>query len=158
MSYLRRALAGASTCLLPRTLADEVSHCRAGKLGRPTVAYLAAQGWEVITVDMKRPPTASLDGKSGLDGALRLVEIDLQDMGQVLETFMEIDMVSCALSTPCGVHEADVTGSIGLQGYRRRRTPRCHPLPWSNLVLEPVPHQHHVDLQRPRSVSQVVHP
>lgn len=45
-------------------------------------------------MDMRRPPTASEDGKNGLGGAYRLVEIDLEDMGQVLETMMEIDMVS----------------------------------------------------------------
>lgn len=57
-----------------------------GKLGRATVKYLADEGWEVISVDTRRPPTASEDGKSGLGGAYRLVEIDLTDMGAVLET------------------------------------------------------------------------
>jgi hypothetical protein len=64
-----------------------------GKLGRATVKYLSDEGWEVISVDTRRPPTASEDGKSGLGGAYRLVEIDLEDMGAVLETFMTIDMV-----------------------------------------------------------------
>lgn len=59
-----------------------------GKLGRSTVRYLADEGWEVISVDTRRPPGTSEDGKSGLGGAYRLVEIDLEDMGAVLETFM----------------------------------------------------------------------
>lgn len=63
-----------------------------GKLGRATVAYLANEGWEVISVDNRRPPGISEDGKMGLGGAYRLVEIDLEDMGSVLETFMETDM------------------------------------------------------------------
>jgi len=63
-----------------------------GKLGRSTVAYLANDGWEVISVDTRRPPGTSEDGKSGLGGAYRLVEIDLEDMGSVLETFMTTDM------------------------------------------------------------------
>ncbi|GAB7340267.1 hypothetical protein MBLNU457_6729t1 [Dothideomycetes sp. NU457] len=63
-----------------------------GKLGRATVKYLADEGWEVISVDTRRPPTASEDGKTGLGGAYRLVEIDLTDMGAVLETFMSTDM------------------------------------------------------------------
>lgn len=61
-----------------------------GKLGRSTVQYLADEGWEVISVDTRRPPGISEDGKSGLGGAYRLVEIDLEDMGAVLETFMTI--------------------------------------------------------------------
>lgn len=63
-----------------------------GKLGRATVSHLAASGWEVINFDRVRPKTASEDGKSGLGGAYRLVEIDLTDMGQVLEALMEVDM------------------------------------------------------------------
>lgn len=63
-----------------------------GKLGRATVQYLVDAGWEVISVDTRRPQGISEDGKSGLNGAYRLVEIDLEDMGSVLETFMEIDM------------------------------------------------------------------
>lgn len=49
-----------------------------GKLGRSTVNYLANEGWEVISVDTRRPPGISEDGKSGLGGAYRLVEIDLE--------------------------------------------------------------------------------
>ena len=63
-----------------------------GKLGRSTVAYLANEGWEVISVDTRRPAGISEDGKSGLGGAYRLVEIDLEDMGSVLETFCSTDM------------------------------------------------------------------
>lgn len=63
-----------------------------GKLGRATVQYLADEGWEVIAVDKTRPPGISEDGKSGLGGAYRLVEVDLEDMGGVLETLMNIDM------------------------------------------------------------------
>lgn len=63
-----------------------------GKLGRSTVRYLADDGWEVISVDTRRPTGISEDGKSGLNGAYRLVEIDLEDMGSVLETFMSTDM------------------------------------------------------------------
>lgn len=59
-----------------------------GKLGRSTVRYLADEGWEVISVDTRRPAGISEDGKSGLGGAYRLVEIDLEDMGAVLETFI----------------------------------------------------------------------
>lgn len=59
-----------------------------GKLGRSTVKYLSDEGWEVISVDTRRPPGISEDGKSGLGGAYRLVEIDLEDMGAVLETFI----------------------------------------------------------------------
>lgn len=63
-----------------------------GKLGRATVAHLSSSGYEVINFDRVRPKTASEDGKSGLQGAYRLVEVDLSDMGQVLEAMMEIDM------------------------------------------------------------------
>jgi len=63
-----------------------------GKLGRSTVEYLANEGWEVINFDTRRPITASEDGKSGIGGAYRLVEVDLTDMGQVLEAMMETDM------------------------------------------------------------------
>lgn len=63
-----------------------------GKLGRSTVRYLADEGWEVISVDTRRPPGISEDGKSGLGGAYRLVEIDLEDMGAVMETFVTTDM------------------------------------------------------------------
>lgn len=63
-----------------------------GKLGRATVDYLANEGWEVISVDLRRPPGISEDGKSGLGGAYKLVEIDLEDMGAVLETLISTDM------------------------------------------------------------------
>lgn len=42
--------------------------------------------------DRRRPPGAAEDGKTGLGGAYRLVEIDLSDMGSVLEALLEIDM------------------------------------------------------------------
>ncbi|PWY99094.1 NAD(P)-binding protein [Testicularia cyperi] len=63
-----------------------------GKLGRATVSHLANAGWEVINFDRVRPKGASEDGKTGLGGAYRLVEVDLTNMGQVLEALMEIDM------------------------------------------------------------------
>lgn len=62
-----------------------------GKLGRATVGHLS-ESWEVISIDTKRPPGISEDGKSGLNGAYRLVEIDLQDMGAVIEAFHSTDM------------------------------------------------------------------
>lgn len=63
-----------------------------GKLGRAAVSHLATEGWEVISLDLRRPPGISEDGKSGLGGAYRLVEIDLEDMGAVLEAFISTDM------------------------------------------------------------------
>jgi nucleoside-diphosphate-sugar epimerase len=63
-----------------------------GKLGRSTVTHLSQNGWEVINFDRVRPKGASEDGKSGICGALRVVEVDLTNMGQVLEAMMEIDM------------------------------------------------------------------
>lgn len=62
-----------------------------GKLGRSVVSLLS-RTHEVISLDVRRPPTATEDGKGGLDGAYRLVEVDLEDMGAVLETFMSTDM------------------------------------------------------------------
>lgn len=62
-----------------------------GKLGRATVEHLS-ETYEVISVDTRRPTGISEDGKSGLNGAYRLVEIDLEDMGSVLETFHSCDM------------------------------------------------------------------
>ena len=50
-----------------------------GKLGRSVVAHLSANGWEVINVDYRRPKTASEDGKTGIQGAYRVVEIDLSE-------------------------------------------------------------------------------
>lgn len=67
-----------------------------GKLGRATVAHLAQNGWEVINFDTRRPPGAAEDGKTGIGGAYRLVEVDLTDVGSVLEAFME---VSCSTLT-----------------------------------------------------------
>ena len=62
-----------------------------GKLGRATVAYLS-EAWEVISIDTRRPPGISEDGKSGLGGVYKLVEVDLEDMGSVLEAFHSTDM------------------------------------------------------------------
>ncbi|SJX65282.1 related to NAD-dependent epimerase/dehydratase [Sporisorium reilianum f. sp. reilianum] len=62
-----------------------------GKLGRSTIAHLSTT-YEVINFDRVRPATASEDGKTGLQGAYRLVEVDLTDMGQVLEALIEVDM------------------------------------------------------------------
>lgn len=63
-----------------------------GKLGRATTQYLADQGWEVINFDTRRPPGAAEDGKTGLSGSYRLVEVDLTNMGEVLEALLEVDM------------------------------------------------------------------
>lgn len=62
-----------------------------GKLGRAVVSLLS-ETYEVISLDLRRPPAASEDGKGGLGGAFRLVEVDLEDMGAVLETFISTDM------------------------------------------------------------------
>lgn len=62
-----------------------------GKLGRAVVSLLS-QTHEVISVDLRRPEGASEDGRSGLGGAFRVVEADVEDMGQVLETFLSTDM------------------------------------------------------------------
>lgn len=70
-----------------------------GKLGR-AVVNLLSESWEVISVDVRRPPTASEDGKSGLGGAYRLVEVDLEDMGAVLETFISTDMAYGSVGGP----------------------------------------------------------
>lgn len=71
-----------------------------GKLGRAVVTLLSQQNWEVISVDVRRPPTASEDGKGGLGGAYRLVEVDLEDMGAVLETFLSTDMAYGSVGAP----------------------------------------------------------
>lgn len=63
-----------------------------GKLGRATVSHLSKKGFEVINFDMVRPPGASEDGKTGIGGAYRMVEIDLSDVGSVIEALMELDM------------------------------------------------------------------
>lgn len=71
-----------------------------GKLGRAVVTLLAQSNWEVISLDLRRPPTATEDGKGGLGGAYRLVEVDLEDMGAVLETFMSTDMAYGSVGGP----------------------------------------------------------
>jgi nucleoside-diphosphate-sugar epimerase len=63
-----------------------------GKLGRSTVSHLASKGWEVINFDKNRPATASEDGKTGIGGAYRMVEIDLSDYGSVCDCMLELDM------------------------------------------------------------------
>lgn len=70
-----------------------------GKLGRAVVSLLA-QNWEVISLDLRRPPTATEDGKGGLGGASWLVEVDLEDMGAVLETFLSTDMAYGSVGGP----------------------------------------------------------
>jgi len=48
--------------------------------------------WVQHSFDRVRPPGASEDGKTGIGGAWRMVEIDLTDMGSVLEALIEVDM------------------------------------------------------------------
>lgn len=91
-----------------------------GKLGRATVRYLADQGWEVISVDTRRPPGLSEDGKSGLGGAYRLVEIDLEDMGSVMETFMTTDMAYSGVQAV--VHLAAIPSPGQTSASRQFRT------------------------------------
>jgi nucleoside-diphosphate-sugar epimerase len=113
-----------------------------GKLGRATVKYLSDEGWEVISVDTRRPPTASEDGKSGLGGAYRLVEIDLEDMGAVLETFMTIDMAYSGVDAV--VHLAAIPSPGQTNSSRQFRTntmstynvlEACRKLRITNVVL-----------------------
>lgn len=91
-----------------------------GKLGRSTVAYLADEGWEVIAVDTRRPVGISEDGKLGLGGAYRLVEIDLEDMGSVLETFMSTDMAYSGIDAV--VHLAAIPSPGQTSASRQFRT------------------------------------
>jgi len=91
-----------------------------GKLGRSTVRYLADEGWEVISVDTRRPIGTSEDGKSGLGGAYRLVEIDLEDMGAVIETMMEIDMAYSGIDAV--VHLAAIPSPGQTNSSRQFRT------------------------------------
>lgn len=113
-----------------------------GKLGRATVQYLADEGWEVISVDTRRPPTASEDGKSGLGGAYRLVEIDLEDMGAVIETFMTTDMAYSGIDAV--VHLAAIPSPGQTNSSRQFRTntmstynvlEACRKLKIKNVVL-----------------------
>ncbi|KAI3392848.1 hypothetical protein diail_5054 [Diaporthe ilicicola] len=90
-----RALGEMSRPRRPRVIVTGGS----GKLGRAVVGLLAAS-WEVISLDVRRPPAASEDGKSGLGGAYRLVEVDLEDMGAVLESFMGTDMAYGSVGGP----------------------------------------------------------
>lgn len=91
-----------------------------GKLGRATVQYLADEGWEVISVDTRRPPGSSEDGKSGLGGAYRLVEIDLEDMGSVLETLLSTDMAYAGVDAV--VHLAAIPSPGQTSSSRQFRT------------------------------------
>lgn len=91
-----------------------------GKLGRATVRHLADEGWEVISVDTRRPAGISEDGKSGLGGAYRLVEIDLEDMGSVLETFMSTDMAYSGIDAV--VHLAAIPSPGQTSASRQFRT------------------------------------
>lgn len=91
-----------------------------GKLGRATVRYLADEGWEVISVDTRRPQGTSEDGKSGLGGAYRLVEIDLEDMGSVLETLMSTDMAYSGIQAV--VHLAAIPSPGQTSASRQFRT------------------------------------
>lgn len=96
-----------------------------GKLGRSTVAYLANEGWEVIGVDTRRPPGASEDGKLGLGGAYRLVEIDLEDMGSVLETFMTTDMAYTGIDAVVHLAAIPSPGQTNASRQFRTNTMRC---------------------------------
>lgn len=60
-------------------------------MGRATVKHLAESGYEVINLDRVRPKGASEDGKSGTP-AYRIVEIDLENYGEVIDALNEIDM------------------------------------------------------------------
>ena len=113
-----------------------------GKLGRSTVTYLANEGWEVISVDTRRPAGISEDGKSGLLGAYRLVEIDLEDMGSVLETFMSTDMAYSGIQAV--VHLAAIPSPGQTSASRQFRTntmstynvlEACRKLKIKNVVL-----------------------
>ncbi|KZT37800.1 NAD(P)-binding protein [Sistotremastrum suecicum HHB10207 ss-3] len=62
-----------------------------GKLGRATVRELASHGWDVINFDrVPPPPSTGENGEGALPG--RYLQIDLTDMGQVMEALSEIDM------------------------------------------------------------------
>ncbi|OQO05907.1 hypothetical protein B0A48_10003 [Cryoendolithus antarcticus] len=113
-----------------------------GKLGRATVRYLADEGWEVISVDTRRPAGISEDGKSGLNGAYRLVEIDLEDMGAVLETFTSTDMAYSGIDAV--VHLAAIPSPGQTNASRQFRTntmstynvlEACRKLRITNVVL-----------------------
>lgn len=91
-----------------------------GKVGRSTTALLAESGWEVIAVDTRRPPGISEDGKSGLNGAYRLVEIDLEDMGSVLEVLMTTDMAYSGIDAV--VHLAAIPSPGQTSSSRQFRT------------------------------------
>ncbi|KAK4552851.1 hypothetical protein LTR86_009983 [Recurvomyces mirabilis] len=113
-----------------------------GKLGRATVQYLADEGWEVISVDLRRPAGISEDGKSGLGGAYRLVEIDLEDMGSVLETFHSTDMAYSGIQAV--VHLAAIPSPGQTSASRQFRTntmgtynvlEACRKLKIKNIVL-----------------------
>lgn len=113
-----------------------------GKLGRSTVQYLSDEGWEVISVDTRRPVGISEDGKSGLGGAYRLVEVDLEDMGSVLETFMSTDMAYSGIDAV--VHLAAIPSPGQTSSSRQFRTntmstynvlEACRKLGIKNVVL-----------------------
>lgn len=109
-----------------------------GKLGRATVKYLSDEGWEVISVDTRRPAGVSEDGKSGLNGAYRLVEADLEDMGSVLETFMSTDMAYSGIQA--AVHLAAIPSPGQTSSSRQfrtntmRYTPSTPPYLWRVLL------------------------
>ena len=102
-----------------------------GKLGRSTVRYLADECWEVISVDTRRPAGISEDGKSGLNGAYRLVEIDLEDMGAVIETFMTTDMAYNGIDAVVHLAAIPSPGQTNASRQFRTNTMRyatCHKL------------------------------
>lgn len=112
-----------------------------GKLGRATVQHLS-ETWEVISVDTRRPAGISEDGKSGLNGAYRLVEVDLEDMGSVLETFHSCDMGYAGIDAV--VHLAAIPSPGQTSSSRQFRTnvmstynvlEACRKLNIKNIVL-----------------------
>lgn len=112
-----------------------------GKLGRATVAHLS-KSWEVISIDTRRPPGISEDGKTGLNGAYRLVEVDLEDMGSVYEAFHSTDMGYAGIDAV--VHLAAIPSPGQTSSSRQFRTnvmstynvlEACRKLGIKNIVL-----------------------
>jgi nucleoside-diphosphate-sugar epimerase len=112
-----------------------------GKLGRATVEYLS-KSWEVISLDTRRPPGISEDGKTGLGGAYRLIEVDLEDMGSVMEALHSGDMGYAGIDAV--VHLAAIPSPGQTSSSRQFRTnvmstynvlEACRKLQIKNIVL-----------------------